>query len=139
MVADLVNPVRIDDFPECSGPHRARRYRLWQSGRENHRPTSWGACSLRISLAYRTVGAYRDPAALLIRRGLSLRAELKRSALAMEHPWRSRCSHIMGSVYIAASDVPGVLRLLTGLWKIKFRGHASVMALRHRSGYLYRR
>src|SRR5579872_6800124 len=85
MVADFVNHVLTDDFPQCSGPDRACRYRLWQSSRENHRPTSWRACSFRFSLAHRSVGAYRDPALLFILRALSLRAELKRSAMAMEY------------------------------------------------------
>lgn len=38
---------------------------------------------------------YRDPASLLIRLALSLRAELKRSAMAMEYARRGYRSHIM--------------------------------------------
>src|SRR5437588_8371477 len=89
MVAPFIYHVRADDFSEYSGPDRACRHRLWQSNRENHRPAPWSACTLRVSLADRTVGGYRDPAGLLILRALSFRAELKRSALAMEY---SRCS-----------------------------------------------
>jgi hypothetical protein len=127
-----------DDFSECSGPDRARSHPLWQSRRENHRPVSWGACSVRVSLAHRTVGDYRDLATLLIRCALSLRAELKRSAVAMEYPRRGCRSHVMGCLYTAASGIPGALQLFAkDLWRTECSGHASAVALSHRGGYLY--
>jgi Predicted membrane protein len=119
------------------GGGRARLHRLWQSNRKHRRPTSWCACSLRISRAHHTVGRYRNSAASIVCCALSFRAELKGSALAMEY---SRCGcrcHIMGSLYTAASAVPGALRFFKDLWTTECGGHASALALSHRRGYLY--
>jgi uncharacterized BrkB/YihY/UPF0761 family membrane protein len=64
--------------------------RVWQSSRKNDRPASWGAHPLRVCLAHHTVGSHRNPAALLIRRALSFRAEFERSAVGVEC---SRCDY----------------------------------------------
>ncbi len=75
--------------------------------------------------------------AVLYRFGPNL---IKRSAMAMEYPWRGCRSYAVGCIHTAASGLPATFQFIPeDLRQTESSSDASAVALSHRRGYLHRR
>ena len=131
--------LRLDD---CAGDHGlgcALCNALWKPGRKHAGPGFWHSCPIPISLAHHTVAGDSGTAALLVRSALSLRAEFKGSAVAMEHPRCGHRSNVMDWFRAAVSSLRESLQFSKNLWRPECGGYSSAVAIFHRRGYLYRR
>src|SRR5579872_744572 len=105
MVEGFEHRRRLDECARDHGPRCALDNALWQPDLENDGSGFWHSYSIPISLAHHTLAGDGCTTALLLRFALSLRTELKGSAVAVEHPRRGRRGNDMGRLCAAVSTL----------------------------------
>ena len=109
-----------DDFARSNRSDGARGNALRRPSREDNHSVSWGAYSKPASRARHTVDGHHSTAPLLVCFALSLRTELERSKMAMEHTRCGCCHRVVGQFHTAASNLCGAPQLFPkNLWGLE--------------------
>jgi hypothetical protein len=116
-----------------SWPERSRQS-FMAAGSERGSVTSL-AFMLPLLLAHHPVVSDRNAAPLFFRFALPIRAQLKRSTLAMEYARRGRSNFVVVGFYPAPSGLCAFQLFPNGLWRAGCSGEPSALALSDKRGH----